>query len=77
MVNKNIEVGQIIRDKVFNGNNYAQMNLLRQSIWALAVLNDNIVGDKIKAEEILNKSFAKDIEIESILKQYYPEEYEE
>lgn len=41
------------------------------------MLNDNIVGDKVKAEEILNKSFATDIEIESILKQYYPEEYEE
>ena len=75
MVNKNIEVGEVIRDQVFKGNNYAQMNLLRQSIWALAVLNDNIVGDKIKAEEILNKSFQIDLVIENILKEYYPEDY--
>ena len=74
-MNKDVEIGQIIRDKVFGGNQYSQMNLLRQSIWALAVLNDNIVGDKVKAEEILNKSFEKDIEIENILKQHYPEDY--
>ena len=73
MVN-DIEVGREIRDKVFNANNYAQLSQIRKSIWALAVLNDNIEGDKIKAQEIINLSIQVNTQIEEILNKHYAED---
>ena len=64
---KDIDVGNKIVSEVFNTNPYAQLSLIRKSIWALAVLNDNIEGDKEIAQEIINLSKLKDNEIQNIL----------
>ena len=54
-MSNDIKLGRKIISKVFDGNPYKQLSLIRQGIWALAVLNDNIDGDKLKAQEILDK----------------------
>lgn len=78
-MNKDIKAGEDIRDKVFGGNPYAQLSLIRKSIWALAVLNGNIEStgvEKVKAKEVIVSSQEADMMIDNILKQYYPEEFE-
>ena len=64
-----IEKGREIRDKVFQGNPYKQLGLLRESIWALAVLTENIEGDKEKAEEVLLNALEKNAEVEKLLEE--------
>jgi len=79
MVNDTI-IGRNIRDKLFKGNPYAQLSLIRKSIWALAVLNENIESteeEKQQAEEIIEISRLKDVEIQKILDESYPKETEE
>lgn len=80
LINYDISAGDNILNLVFKGNVHAQMSLTRKTIWALAVLNNNIIStteEKLKAQEILIMSKVIDNEIENILKQFYPEEYEE
>ena len=62
-----IKQGRKIRDKVFKGDPYRQLGVLRESIWALAVLGDHIEGDKEKAEGVLSQSVALNQQVEDIL----------
>ena len=66
MVN-DIEVGREIRDKVFKSNPYSQLSQIRKSIWALAVLNDNIEGDKVKARTILEEAQEYNLKVENMV----------
>ena len=62
-----IDKGREIRDKVFQGNPYKQLGLLRESIWALAVLTENIEGDKEKAEKVLLNALENNSKVEELL----------
>ena len=64
-----IDKGREIRDEVFQGNPYKQLGLLRESIWALAVLTENIEGDKEKAEKVLLNALEKNAEVEELLEE--------
>ena len=62
-----IDKGREIRDEVFQGNPYKQLGLLRESIWALAVLTENIEGDKEKAEKVLLNALENNSKVEELL----------
>ena len=62
-----IDKGREVRDKVFQGNPYRQLGIMRESIWALAVLTENIDGDKEKAEKVLLNGLEKNAEVEELL----------
>ena len=64
-----IDKGREIRDKVFQGNPYKQLGLLRESIWALSVLTGKIEGDKEKAEKVLLNALEKNVEVEELLEE--------
>ena len=69
MVNET-KLGQKIRDNVFNSNPYKQLSILRKSIWALSVLNNNIESteqEKEQAQEILNNNKEIETKINTIL----------
>ena len=64
-----IEIGREIRDKVFKGNPHKQLGLMRESIWAIAVLTDLVEGDKEKARNLLNEALLYNNEVENYLNQ--------
>lgn len=67
----NIEIGNKIRDEIFNGNGTAQLKLIRKSIWALNVLrkDTSTQEDITKAEDILTQVEDIDRQIEEMLTQ--------
>jgi hypothetical protein len=62
------DIGREIRDKVFEGNPYGQLSIMRKSIWAISVLTDLVTGDKEKAKEILIQALELNNMVESHLK---------
>jgi hypothetical protein len=70
-IQKDIKLGRKIVGNVFEGNPYRQLALIRKSIWALAVLNNNIESteeEKTLANEILTQS----IDIDKEISKYIP-----
>ena len=67
---QDVLIGNKIRNEVFDGNGYAQLRLIRQSIWALNVLRkeDSTAEEIDKAENILFQAEEIDKQIEEILK---------
>ena len=74
-----IQVGQIIRDRVFNSNPHSQIALIRKSLWALNVLRKETSTEEeiAQAEAILQYAESLDAQIQNILDEHYPEEYQE
>jgi hypothetical protein len=78
MTRKDIVAGMRIRDEVFGANPYAQLSLIRKSLWALNVLRkeDSTPENKAIAEQVLEMAEQIDNSIDGILRQEYPEEYQ-
>jgi len=70
-MNKDLDIGEKIRDKVFKGNIYSQFAKLREVITILIHKMD------LQDDEDLNKYLEINTEIETILMTEYPEEWEE
>ena len=70
LIERDIDIGNKIKDELFNTNIYSQLGLIRKSIWALNVLRkENSTAEDIdKAENILFQAEEIDKQIEEILK---------
>ena len=73
---KDIEIGNLIRDEVFGGNGHSQIALIRKSLWALNVLRKETSTEEeiAQAEAILQYAESLNAQIQNILDEHYPEE---
>ena len=64
-------IGRKIRDEVFNADPHRQLGLLRETVWAIAVLTDLVEGateeDITKAKAIMVEALRVHTEIEKRL----------